>query len=305
MANKTLSVIIVNWNAGPLLRSSVESVYRETKRHSFEVIVVDNASSDGSIALIDKEFRDLIIIKNSGNLGFAKGNNIGVEAARGEFVILLNPDTEVLDGALDSICDFLISAGRNVGAAGPMLLNRDGSFQREQGMRFPTLWTAFSQYFFLSHIFGVPGIFMNRKTDKTANADWICGACLASPRKIYKEIGGMDEGYFLYAEDMDFCFRLREKGYKSVFLPGAKITHISKQSVSKQKEAVAKYQIENLKEFYRSKHAAWKYPIFKNILFGGIAIRFFVLYVKAFIKGSPELSEKLRSMRLLLKYVYV
>jgi GT2 family glycosyltransferase len=293
---KDLSVIIVNWNTGALLRDCVESVYRETKRHSFEVIVVDNASSDDSLSLVESEFKAAVVIKNSKNLGFAKGNNIGVEAAEGKYVILLNPDTKVLYGALDKICNYLETAANDVGAAGPMLLNKDGSFQTEQGMRFPALGTAFAQYFFLSRIFGLPGIFMNRALKKTSDVDWLCGACLASPRKIYKEMGGLDEKYFLYAEDMDICYRLREKGYRSVFLPGAAIMHISKQSTSKQGEEVSKYQIEGLKDFFRRRNPAWKYKVFKDILFAGLAARFLVFSVIS--------REKARSMRMLLKYVY-
>ncbi|MDD5072671.1 MAG: glycosyltransferase family 2 protein, partial [Candidatus Omnitrophica bacterium] len=286
---KDLSVIIVNWNTGALLRDCVESVYSETTRHSLEVIVVDNASSDDSVSLVEAEFKAVVVIKNSKNFGFAKGNNIGVEAAEGKYVILLNPDTKVLDGGLDKICDFLETAEKDVGAAGPVLLNKDGSFQREQGWRFPGLGTAFAQYFFLSRIFGLPGIFMNRKLKKASDVDWLCGACFASPRKIYKEMGGLDEKYFLYAEDMDFCYRLKEKGYRSVFYPGAIIMHISKQSTSKQGEEVSKYQIEGLKDFFRTRNPAWKYKVFKDILFGGLTARFFVLSVKGLFKGSPEL----------------
>ncbi len=296
MANKDLSIIIVNWNTGALLRDCVESVYRETKRPS-EVIIVDNASSDESIPLVEKEFRDAVIIKNSKNLGFAKGNNIGVEAACGKYVILLNPDTKVLDGALDKLCSFMESEGEGIGAAGPVLLNKDGSFQPQQGSRFPTLGTAFAQYFFLSRLFGLPGIFMNRLPGKGAKADWLCGACLASPRSIYKEMGGLDEKYFMYAEDMDFCYRLKEKGYRTAFCPGASIMHISKQSTSKQGEEISKFQVESLKEFFRTKNPAWKYAIFKDILFGGLALRFLAL--------SAVSREKARSMRILLKYVHV
>jgi GT2 family glycosyltransferase len=95
-------------------------------------------------------------------------------------------------------------------------------------MRFPGLGTAFAQYFFLSRLFGLPGIFMNRAPSgrNAAKVDWLCGACLASPRKIYKEMGGLDEKYFMYAEDMDYCYRLKEKGYRTVFCPEANIMHI-------------------------------------------------------------------------------
>lgn len=296
---KDLSVIIVNWNTGALLRVCVESVYRETTKHSLEVIVVDNSSSDGSSEEVEREFKDTVVIKNNINLGFAKGNNIGVEAACGKYIILLNPDTKVLDGALDKICSFMESTGGDLGAAGPVLLNKDGSFQTQQGNRFPGLRTAFAQYFFLSRIPGVPGIFMSRMPAAKGprQVDWLCGACLASPRKVYKEMGGLDEKYFLYAEDMDYCYRLKEKGYRAVFIPDAKITHISKQSTSKQGEEVSKYQIESLKEFFRTKNPAWKYAIFKNILFGGLAARFLVL--------SLVSREKARPLRTLLKYVYV
>jgi len=188
---RDLSVIIVNWNAGGLLRDCVESVYRETLKYSPQVIIVDNASSDDSVARVEKEFPEAVIIKNAANLGFAKGNNIGVEAAEGRYVVLLNPDARVTDRALDKLCGFLESAGAETGAAGPVLLNGDGSFQTQQGSRFPTLGTAFSQYLFLGRILGLPGIFMNRapSSDGPRRVDWLCGACLACETEVYRQGG--------------------------------------------------------------------------------------------------------------------
>jgi len=295
---RDLSVIIVNWNAGPLLRDCVESVYRETVKYSPQVIIVDNASSDGSVAPVEKEFPEALIIKNGANLGFAKGNNIGAGVAEGRYIVLLNPDAKVVDRALDKICDLLESAGEDAGAAGPVLLNEDGSFQTQQGSRFPTLAATFAQYVFLGRLFGLPGIFMNRapSSDKPFRTDWLCGACLASTKKTYEEVGGLDEKFFLYAEDMDYCYRLGQKGLKSYLCPSARVIHVSKRSTSQQGEDVSKYQIESLKEFFRTKNPAWKFAVFKNVLFAGLAARFLALSVVS--------REKARSIRTLLKYVY-
>ncbi len=295
---RDLSVIIVNWNAGGLLRDCVESVYRETLKYSPQVIIVDNASSDDSVARVEKEFPEAVIIKNAANLGFAKGNNIGVEAAEGRYVVLLNPDARVTDRALDKLCGFLESAGAETGAAGPVLLNGDGSFQTQQGSRFPTLGTAFSQYLFLGRILGLPGIFMNRapSSDGPRRVDWLCGACLACETEVYRQAGGLDEKFFLYAEDMDFCYRLGEKGLSSFILPAAKVIHVSKRSTSQQGEEISKYQVESLKEFFRTKNPSWKFTVFKGILFIGLAARFLAL--------SLVSREKARSIRVLLKYVY-
>jgi GT2 family glycosyltransferase len=296
--------VIVNWNTGNLLSECIESVYAETKQCDFEIIVLDNASSDNSIDLVEEKYKEVRVIRNKANLGFSAANNLGVKEAEGEFIILLNPDTKIIDGALDKLWLYAKKNRAVTGAAGAKLLNEDMSFQREQGLRFPGLWTAFFQYFFLSHFFGLPGIFMNHDVGRAKEVDWLCGACLCCQREVYERIGGMDERYFLYAEDMDLCRRIKEAGYKIVYYPDAQIIHYSKQSVKKQDEKVLKLQVQSLKDFYALHHNKLSYFVFKNIIFFGLIFRLLAFVFFSLFDRSGRSKSSIQGIRVMLKYVY-
>ena len=221
-----LSIVIVNWNVRDLLRRCLESIFA-SRLPGLEAIVVDNASSDGSLDMLRTEFSRVTLIANADNRGFPAGNNQGLAAARGRFVMALNPDTEIVGGALRRVIAYL-DAHPEVGALGPQLLNPDGSVQSSR-RRFPTFATALFESTWLQGI--APRSVLRRYTmddvpdDTVHQVDWVTGACIAVRREVLEKVGGFDEGFFMYSEELDWCRRIRAAGWKIVYLPEAKVIH--------------------------------------------------------------------------------
>ncbi len=234
-----LSIIIVNWNVCDLLRRCLRSIL-DTRCSMLEVIVVDNASTDGSVEMVRTEFPGVHLIANADNRGFPAANNQGIAVARGRYVFLLNPDTEVLDDALATMVAFT-DAHPDVGVVGPQLLNPDGGVQSSR-RRFPTLLTAFFESTWLrpypprsplqggSCPYAPRGLLeryyvLDRPDDATQDVDWVDGAALMARQEAIQQVGVMDEGFFMYSEELDWCRRFREAGWRVVYLPEARIIH--------------------------------------------------------------------------------
>ncbi len=224
----TLSVIIVNWNVRDLLQRALASVYASWDgRPGLEIIVVDNASHDDSVAMLRETFPNVQVIANAENRGFTGGNNQGLAAATGDFLLLLNPDTEIVGDALPRMVDYLqIHPG--VGMLGPQLLNPDGSAQSSR-RRFPTLPVLFLESTWLEKL--APRKVLQhyyakeQPDDLVQNVDWITGAAMLTRREAVAQVGGMDEGFFMYSEELDWCRRIRETGWRVVYFPEARIVH--------------------------------------------------------------------------------
>lgn len=222
-----LSIIIVNWNVRDLLRDCLLSIERGRGELTLEVIVVDSASSDGSTAMLAAEFPWVTLIACQENVGFPKGNNLGVAKANGRYILLLNPDTAVLGQALTIMWKY-VQDHPDVGIVGAQLLNADGSVQSSR-RRFPTLATAFFESTWLEPL--APAGLLTRyyaqdvPDDQTADVDWVTGACMMAPRTAVTAVGGMDEAYFMYSEELDWCRRMKDAGWRVVYLPAAQIIH--------------------------------------------------------------------------------
>jgi GT2 family glycosyltransferase len=222
-----LSVIIVSWNVRELLRSCLRAVEAGRGGLAAEVIVVDGGSLDGSAAMVAADFPWVRLVARSDNVGFPRGNNIALEQAHGRHVLLLNPDAEVGTGAMPAMVEYL-EAHPQVGAVGPLLLNPDGSVQSSR-RRFPTLATALFESTWLQGI--APRALLrryyvlDRRDDETAEVDWVTGACLMVRREVVEQVGPMDEGYFMYSEELDWCRRIKDAGWKVFFLPAARVVH--------------------------------------------------------------------------------
>lgn len=232
MSQIDLSVIIVSWNVQPLLRACLHSVAAESGGLALQVIVVDSASSDGSADMVAAEFPWVTLIRCHENVGFPRGNNIGIAAANGRFVLLLNPDTVVHDQALLKMVQYL-EAHPAVGVVGAQLLNEDGSVQSSR-RRFPTLITGFVESSWLqawaptavlSHYYA-----QDLADDQISQVDWVMGACLMTRQPIVQQVGGLDEGYFMYSEELDWCRRIKAAGWQVVYLPTAQVTHFQGKS---------------------------------------------------------------------------
>ncbi|HET91969.1 MAG TPA: glycosyltransferase family 2 protein [Chloroflexi bacterium] len=221
-----LSVVVVSWNVCDLLRRCLRSVTR-TRSLSCEVIVVDNASTDGSIAMLQAEFPQAWVIANTDNRGFPAANNQGLAVAQGRYVLLLNPDTEVVGDGLATLVAYA-DAHPDVGIVGPQLLNPDGSVQSSR-RRFPTLMTAFFESTWLQP--HAPRrlleqyYVLDRPDDAILDVDWLKGAALLARREAVAEVGEMDASFFMYSEELDWCRRFREAGWRVVYLPTARIVH--------------------------------------------------------------------------------
>ncbi len=212
------SFVIVSFNTRQLTLNCIKSIYKHEKK-DFEVIVVDNASTDGSVPAISKQFPQVKLIVNEHNLGFSQANNQGISASSGEYIILLNSDTELIE----PLSDKLISRFRDsrVGAVVPQLLNPDRSLQASV-FRLPTLASAIKEYWLgqsFAHSKYTPS------SDQIATVEAAVMACMCVPRRIFDQLGGLDEKYFMYFEDLEFCRRLKRNNYQITYDPGVQLLH--------------------------------------------------------------------------------
>jgi GT2 family glycosyltransferase len=220
-----VSVIVVNWNTKELLRNCLESVYAKTKDLSFEVIVADNASADGSGKMVKETFPQVILLENKQNVGFAKANNQAMKKAKGEYLFLLNSDTLLRNNVCLTLKNFLDSHPQ-VGAVGPHLFNQDGSLQVSCSV-FPNLRQAFLNLVLQQPVYGYPP----KDYDKNSfSVETIIGAALMVPRAVFEEVGGLDESYFMYSEDVDWCRRIAQKGYERWYVKEAQVIHFGGKS---------------------------------------------------------------------------
>lgn len=237
-AKPRLSIIIVNWNVRELLRACLLSVARETTT-PHELIVVDNASADGSVEMLRSDFPDVRLIASPTNLGFARGCEVGDAEATGELVLLLNPDTEVLKGAIDRMVARFDREPR-LGILGGHLLNSDGSFQRATGGAFPTLYNLLWNYAFLGRFLpgrvAPPPLYLDRPPEEAMPIDWVSGASLMIRREA---IGPrlFDPEIFMFGEDMELCHRVRAAGWDVKVAGDARILHHHGQSFRQQDAA--------------------------------------------------------------------
>ncbi|MFZ5516233.1 MAG: glycosyltransferase family 2 protein [Candidatus Zhuqueibacterota bacterium] len=232
-----LSIIIVNWNTRELLKKCLESVMQET-RTSYEVFVVDNASPDGSAGMVRADFPTVQLIANTTNRGFAAANNQAIHLARGEYVLLLNPDTKVLDRAIDTLVAYLDSAPE-VGAVTSKLLNGDGSLQKNVG-NFYSFWATLLENRIFPTLFPNSAFLAKRFVAFWDHAslreiDWARGAVMMVRRKVIEQIRLLDEQFYIYGEEVDWCWRIKKAGWKIMYLPEARIIHYGKAASSQRK----------------------------------------------------------------------
>jgi len=217
-----LSVIIVSFNTRELLKKCLASI------KNAEIIVVDNASQDGSVEMVKKEFPAVKLIVNQKNLGFAKANNQALRQSQGDYFLLLNPDTQVKAGAIDKLLDFASSHPES-GIIGPTLLNSNGSIQPSV-YHFPSLWRAIKEYWL-----GQKDAYEKYAitTSEAVVVDAVVGAVMLIPKKVVDKIGLLNEQFFMYFEDLDYCRRVNQAGLKVYYLPKAEVVHHHGQSTVK------------------------------------------------------------------------
>ncbi len=263
MARPDLSVCIVNWNTRQDLEQAITSVLQSDLELELQVIVLDNASSDGTPEMVREQFPSVKLLESAENLGFAKGYNRAAEEAEGRHIFMLNPDTVVQAGALRPLVRFLDSR-QDAGAAAPRLLNSDGTVQYSC-RRLPGPMAAILRNTLLGRL--VPG---NRFTRDYLMADWdhrtvrrvdwASGAALCIRRETWAEVGGFDEGYFMYAEDIDWCLRAQQTGWHIYYVPESVVVHRIGRSSDQRPVAMVVEFHRSMARFYR-RHYAPQWPL--------------------------------------------
>lgn len=251
-----LSIIIVNFNTRDLLRNCLTSIFNQ-KGVEYEVWVVDNASRDNSIQMVKNDFPKVKLIKNSQNIGFAKGNNVALRQAQGEYLFLLNSDTILKEETLSRICGFLKS-NPEVGILGIKILNPDGSPQTSVG-KFYNLGNAFLM------LFGGEKLgFLRDSPNKVTEVDWVAGAALIVRREVLEKAGFLDENLFMYMEEVEWCFRVKKTGFRVFFYPEAEVVHYVRASGSKTAAILGIYK--GLTYFYRKHKPLWELLVLRGML---------------------------------------
>ena len=233
-----LSVIIVNWNVRQFLYTCLTSILAQTQSISFEVFVVDNASTDGSCEMIEKEFPQVKLIKNKTNRGFAAANNQAIKLAQGDYVLLLNPDTQLLDNSLEKL--FLFAKNNpKASVITPKLLFSDGRLQLSV-RRLPGFWDQFFILLKLHNFFpklsAVKKYYMfDFNYQQTAKVEQVMGAAMLIKREVFGKVGLLDEKFWLLFEEVDFCQRLKQAGCEIYYYPKAQIIHHKAKSFNQRK----------------------------------------------------------------------
>ena len=263
-----LSIVIVSWNVCDFLRSCLSSVPVDQRDLVIEVIVVDSASEDGSAQMIRDEFPWVRLVSCSENVGFPKGNNIGMRDATGRFLLLLNPDTEIIGDALSRMVTYL-EENVEVGIVGAQLLDSDGSIQSSR-RRFPSIATALFESTWLQPY--APKKMMRHyfaedlPVDSPVEVDWLVGACLMARKEVVDQVGLMDEAFFMYSEELDWCRRIKEQGWRIVYLPQAQIIHhVGRSSEQAVTERHINFQRAKLR-YFRKYHGRFPTMLIRAIL---------------------------------------
>ena len=253
-----LSIIIINYNGIKYFQKCFDSIYEKLKTISFEIIVLDNNSKDNSVSFIKEKFPKVKLIESKINYGFGKGNNEAVKQAMGNYLLLLNNDTILLED-FSSLID-LLKENKDIGTIGINMLNKDKKYLQAAG-NFPD----FFNLFWMKLAFNINSDFKtgNFKQD-FYNVDWLTGSFLLMPKHVYNEVGGFDEDYFLYVEDVDLCKKIANKGYKRVFCSKFNYVHFVGFNTSKNPMLIKGYSIYIDKHFEGISKIVHKLALFTN-----------------------------------------
>lgn len=288
-----LSIIILNYNTKEITKQTVESVINTTKNIDYEIFLLDNGSSDGSIEFFQEEYEQALninLIFNDENLGFSKANNQAIKKAKGKYVLLLNSDTIVKEECIVKCMDYM-DKHPQVGALGPKIVLADGSLDHACKRGFPT--PSASLYYILnlekffpkSEKFGRYRM-SHLSNDEINEVDALTGAFMMVRKEVVEKIGALDERFFMYGEDLDWCYRIKEAGWKIIYYPESLLIHLKGQSSRKKRRYKTIYQFHKTMLQFYNKHYLKKYNIFVTaFVYFGVILKMGLSFVINFIKG--------------------
>src|ERR1700684_2185111 len=284
-----ISVVIVGWNAKHYLELCLQSLADAPPRRSMEVIVVDNASVDGSAGMVEARFPSVRVIRSSENLGFSRGNNLGIRQCQGRYVALVNPDVIVFEGCLDALADFL-DQNPKVGNVGPRVFNPDMT-QQSTCRRSPTLWNNFCSATGLASACKNSKLFAGEHMfyfshDRTLPVDVIVGCFSMIRRETFDEVGLLDENLFMYGDDVDWCRRCWKAGWQVVFFPGARAIHDRGKITASYPVRFAVAQQKSVLYYWRKHHGFWGELGMRTIILSHHLARYSVALIGGLARGK-------------------
>ncbi|MBI4779026.1 glycosyltransferase family 2 protein [Candidatus Falkowbacteria bacterium] len=260
-----LSIITVSWNVKKFVADNIKSIFADTRNIEFEILVVDNDSKDGTAEMIKKDFPRVRLIANNYNAGFAKANNQAIKEAKGRYLLLLNPDMRVLPGTLEKMVRWM-DEHNDVGVAGCRLIKENGETVPHV-RRYPRLFDQLAIVFKLPHLFpGLLNDYLKKDFDylKEAEVDSIRGSFFMIRREVAEKIGGLDERYFVWFEEVDYCRQVKNAGWKVMYTPAADCVDYVGQSFSLMKRGQSqKYFSDSMLKYFKKWQPAWQYWILK------------------------------------------
>lgn len=275
-------MVIVTWNTGDLLADALTSLEEQTGGVTYEVIVVDNGSVDGTSEMVTRRFPAVRLLSLPENLGFTGGNNRGFEIALGRYLLLLNSDTVVLPTTVAPLVRFLDDHPRS-GCAGARHLNADGSLQRSMD-DFPTLVSDGLSYTELLRVPAVDRWLTKRYAwwsdhEEQRQVGWVNGACMMVRREVYEQLGGFDEDLFIYGDELDWCQRMAKAGWTVDFVPSAEVIHLGGQAMDRAADRRTRLLLEGQLHFYRNHHERWRYLSLSALIAGTALVRLALIHV--------------------------
>jgi hypothetical protein len=277
-----LSIVLVGWNNKAYLDPCLVSLYESGLKCSFDMVVVDNGSTDGSQEMLREKFPQVIIIQNEGNVGLGKASNQGIEATKGRYILLLNNDTIVNGASFDALVDFL-EQNPKAGGVGGKLMNPDGTIQAGYNY-FPSLVDEFLVATRLGELFR-PGYPAVMDANEIQSVDWMGSACLMVRRAALDKVGLLDEGYFIYGDEADLQYRLKKAGWEIYFLPDATTIHYGGRSMNRWSRRKMVYRGKLL--FYR-KHYGFLKTLALRLMLGILSVAKLVPWAILFLWPSKH-----------------
>lgn len=295
-----VSIIFVNWNSVDYLRDCVASIRQYTEGLSYEIIVVDNASPAGDADVIAREFSNIIFIRSDENLGFAGANNLGFKRSSGKYILFLNPDVK-LTTPLINILSQRAQAMPQAGIMGGKLLNRDLTVQTSSIMQFPTIFRELFQleYFRLRwpNFWGIGPLFSD--SPEPAKAEVISGACMLISRDVFEKVGMFSEDYFMYAEDIDLCYKVVKAGFTNYYVGDAVAIHYA--GISSPRVWQLAVKLKSMLKFCDKFYGRFYTGVFRIALALNAVVRLSVIYGLSFVRKKDDLQASILKWTTMLK----